>query len=117
MKIGTDFSKNNALLQQIKICKQSGPSEHDLRLLRSWLGRAKGNACSLRGPGSDVWEVSEGRLRDTESDFLVLSSKHSKKDRFENWVGTTLLRIYHRLIGKRFKACPSSHAPCAILTG
>ena len=95
--------KNNALLQQIEICKQEGPSEHDLSFLRSWLSRTKGNSCSLRGPGSDVWNVSEGRLRDTENDFLVLSSRHSKRDRFERWTGDTFLRVYHRFIGQRFK--------------
>ena len=95
--------KNNALLQQIEICKQDGPSEHDLRILRNWLQRPKGNQSSLRGPGCDVWEASEGRLRDSENDFLVLSPKHRKRDRFERWAGDTFLRVYHRLIGRRFK--------------
>ena len=109
-------SKYNALLQQIKICKQDGPSKHDLNLLQSWLGRAKGNDHSLRGPGSDVWKVGEGRLRDTESDFLVLSSRHRNQDRFERWTGETLLRVYHRLIGRRFKVSRILHASYDVLT-
>lgn len=108
--------KNNALLQQIQICKQDGPSKHDLSLFRSWLGRATGNDYSLRGPGSDVWKVAEGRLRDTENDFLVLSPKHRNRDRFERWVGDTLLRVYHRLIGQRFSVSPIPHAFCEVLT-
>ena len=108
--------KNNALLQQIQICKQDGPSEHDLSFLRSWLSRTNGNSCSLRGPGSDVWNVSEGRLRDTENDFLVLSSRHSKRDRFERWAGDIFLRVYHRFIGQRFKVSRFLRPSCDVLT-
>lgn len=108
--------KDNALLQQIEICKQDGPTHHDLSLFRSWLIRARGNDCSLRGPGSDVWKVGERRLRDTENDFLILSSKHGNRDRFERWAGDTLLRVYHRLIGRRFKVSRVSNYSYEILT-
>ena len=108
--------KNNALLQQIKICKQDGPSEHDLSILRSWLDCPKGNNCSLRGPGWDVWKAREGQLRDTENDFLVLSSKHSNRDRFERWTGDTLLQVYHRHIGRRFKVSRTFYACYDMLT-
>ena len=110
------FSKDTALLQQIEICKQDGPSKHDLSFFRRWLIRANGNACSLRGPGSDVWEVSEGRPGDVENDFLVLSAKHSNRDRFERWIGDTLLRVYHRIIGQRFKVGHIFHTACDVLT-
>ena len=57
--------------------------------------------------------MGEGQLRDTENDFLVLSSRHSNRDRFERWTGDTLLRAYHRLIGQRLKVSrildPSYH--------
>ena len=112
----TEISKNNALLQHIEISKQEGPSKHDLALLRSWLGRSSGNGSSLRGPGSDVWKLGEGRLKDTENDLLVLSSKHSTRDRFECWVGDTLLRVYHRFVGRRFKVSYASPASYDLLT-
>ncbi|KAM0803918.1 hypothetical protein BDR22DRAFT_886215 [Usnea florida] len=102
-KLLADVPKNNALLQHIEISKLDGPSKHDLSLLRNWLGRATGNDCSLRGPGSDVWKVGEGRFRNTENDFLVLSSKHCNRDLFERWIGDTLLRVYHRFVGERLK--------------
>jgi hypothetical protein len=90
-------------MQQIEICKQDGPTKHDFRLLQSWLASPEGNESSLRGPGWNVWEKREGRLRDTENDYLVMSSKHRNRDRFERWAGDTLLGLYHRLIGQRFK--------------
>lgn len=92
-------------MQQIEICKQGGPSEHDLSLFRSWLTSSKGNQSSLRGPGWDTWEKSEGRFRDTENDYVVLSSIHQSRDRFERWTGDTLLGIYHRLVGRRTRVC------------
>ena len=91
------------MLQQLEICKHGGPSKHDLDLLRTWLVSAEGNGSSLRGPGWDIWEKAQGRLRDSETDYLVLSSKHRNKDRFERWVGDTLLGVYHRLIGRHLK--------------
>lgn len=103
LKTLTDISTNHALVQQIEICKYGGPSQHDLSLLRSWLTSPEGNDLSLRGWGCDVWEEHEGRLRDTENDFVVLSSKHRSRDRFERWAGDTLLGIYHRLLGRHFK--------------
>ena len=110
------YPKYHALLQQIEICKQSGPSEHDVSFLRSWLNRIGGNSSSLRGPGSDVWEVSEGRLRDTENDYLVLSPKHRNRDRFERWAGDTFLRVYHRFIGRHFKVSRRIHGSYDVLT-
>ena len=99
----TDDRTNHALLQQIEICKHGGPSKHDLDLLRTWLISAEGNASSLRGPGWDIWEKPQEQLRNSETDYLVLSTKHRNKDRFERWVGDNLLGVYHRLIGRRFK--------------
>ena len=63
-----------------------------------------------------MWEASEGRLRDTENDFLVLSSKHRNRDRFERWAGDTFLRVYHRLIGRRFKVSRSLYGCYDALT-
>ena len=110
------FSKDNALLQQIEICKQDGPSKHNLGFLRSWLDSVKGNDCSLRGPGSNVWDVGEAPLRDTENDFLVLSLKHSNRDRFERWMGETLLQFYHRFIGRRRRVSHMFHTVDDVLT-
>ena len=62
-----------------------------------------------------MWEASEGRLRDTENDFLVLSSKHRKRDRFERWVGDRFLRVYHRLIGWRSKVSRSFYGGYDVL--
>ena len=90
-------------MQQIEICKQDGPSKHDLGLLRGWLVSPEGNDSSLRGPGWDAWEKDEGRLRDTEHDYVALSSKHKSRDRFERWTGDALIGFYHRLIGRRFR--------------
>ncbi len=89
-------------MQQIEICKHDGPSNHDLRSLRGWLNSPEGNNSALRGSGCDTWET-DGRLdRDTEKDFVVLSSKHRQRDRFERWAGDTLLGVFHRLVGKHF---------------
>ena len=110
------YLKYNALLQQIEICKQDGPSKHDLSFFRSWLHRAKGNDCSLRGPGWDVWEVSEGGLRNAENDFLAVSSIHSRRDRFERWIGDTVLLVYHRLVGQYFKVSRNIYASGDELT-
>ena len=104
-----------ALLQQIEISKQDRPSKHDLSLLRSWLDLGEGNDCSLRGPGSDVW-AGDGRTRETETDFLVLSSKHRNRDRFERWTGDTLLGIYHHLISRCSKVSRPSCIRCNVLT-
>ena len=41
-------------MQQIEICKQQGPSAHDMKLLQGWLKSAGGNRCALRGPGWDA---------------------------------------------------------------
>ena len=110
------FPPNRALLQQIEICKQDGPSRHDLRLLRGWLVSADGNDCSLEGPGWDAWIGDEGSSgdQDSENDYVVLSSKHGNRDRFERWAGDSLLGLYHRLVGRHFKVrsqC-SSHSVC-----
>ncbi|KAK0509175.1 hypothetical protein JMJ35_008546 [Cladonia borealis] len=94
---------NSALMQQIEISKQQGPSAHDMKLLREWLKSSDGNNSALRGYGWDAWEVQNRRDRNTEVDFLVLSSKHRQRDRFERWTGDKLLSIFHRLLGKRFK--------------
>ena len=93
---------NQALVQQIKICKQDSPSKRDLNILKDWLVSAQGNESSLRGPGWDAWEKGKGGLWDTENDYVVMSSKHMRRDRFERWFGDTLLGLYHRLIGRRF---------------
>ena len=60
--------------------------------------------------------MSEGRLRDTENDFLVLSSKHSKRDRFERWAGDIFLRVYHRFIGQRFRVSRALRPSREVLT-
>ena len=93
-------------MQQIELSKQSGPSQHDLCLLRDWLNGTngvEGNQASLRGSGCQAWKPGAGGLIDTENDYVVLSSKHKNRDRFERWAGDTLLGIYHRLIGCHFK--------------
>ncbi len=101
----TKSTINSALMQQIEICKQQGPSAHDMKLLQDWLKSADGNKSALRGCGWNAWEVQNRCGRNTEVDFLVLSSKHRERDRFERWAGDKLLSIFHRLIGKRFKVC------------
>ena len=90
-------------MQQVDICRQSGPTKHDLNVLQKWLISPEGNNSALEGEGWDAWEEQEGRLRDTEYDYIVLSSNHRNRDRFEHWAGDTLLRFYHRLIGRRLK--------------
>ena len=87
-------------MQQIEICKQQGPSAHDLKLLRKWLKSADGNGSALRGSGWNAWEAQNNM----ELDFLVLSG-HGERDRFERWVGDKLLSILHRLRRQRFKVC------------
>jgi len=68
---------DTALLQQIELNKQAGPSRHDLQLLREWLISSKGNNGDLRGPGFDIWkegdEKEEGRKKE---DFIVLNARH-----------------------------------------
>ena len=94
--------EDHALMQQIELSKQDGPSKHDLRLLQDWLVSAAGNASSLRGQGWDTWELGQG-LEQIEKDYIVLSSKHQKRDRFVRWTGDTLLGLYHRHIGRHIK--------------
>ena len=89
-------------MQQIEIWKQDGPSNHDLKLLREWLTSADGNESSLRGPGWNTWEKGQ-ELRNAKNEYVVLSSKHQNRDRFERWTGDTLLGLYHRVIGRRLK--------------
>ena len=96
------YREDHALMQQIELSKQDGPSKHDLRLLQDWLVSAAGNGSSLRGQGWDTWDIGQG-LRDTEKDYIVLSSNHQKRDRFVRWTGDTLLGLYHRFIGRHIK--------------
>ncbi|KAL8827199.1 MAG: hypothetical protein Q9191_003333 [Dirinaria sp. TL-2023a] len=58
------------LVQQIKICKQDGPSKHDLNILQDWLVSAEGNESSLRGPGWDAWEKEQRGLWDIGNDYV-----------------------------------------------
>ncbi|SLM40034.1 hypothetical protein LPUS_10725 [Lasallia pustulata] len=96
---------NGALLQQIELCRQSGPSQYDLRLLRLWLISSKGNNCGLAGPGWDVWE--EDKNHDVESkkraDLVVLSAKHKGQDYLLRWMGEKAFGLLYRLLGKRMK--------------
>ena len=111
----TNVAKDNALLQQIELCKQSGPSEHDLGQLRLWLHKERGNNSALRGPGSRIWETEGNPDIDAENDFVVLSSKHRDRDHFERWTGDTFLGKYHRFIAKHFVVCPATHTFVLIM--
>ena len=90
-------------MQQIELCKQDGPSKHDLGLLRYWLASKKGNFSDLKGPGAFAWGTTEDQSVDAENDFVALSAEHKSRDRFERWAGETLLGVYHRLVVRRFK--------------
>ena len=107
MKQVADTRKDQALMQQISLCKQDGPCKSDLHSLRVWLGSTTGNDHSLGGPGDEVWTLYDGEKRSKyEDDFMVLSSRHVEIDRFERWIGDTLLDIYHHCVAKRFvKVC------------
>ena len=95
--------KDRALLEQVELCKQENASKHDFKLLLHWLASSRGNRSCLRGPGCDVWNTNHGEDTNAHNDFLVLSSKHGNRDRFERWAGDTFLSLYHRLLGQRLK--------------
>lgn len=90
-------------MQQIEICKQDGPGEHDLGLLRRWLCSDEGNGSSLEGPGWNAWDAVPGNDQNRDRDFVVLSSKHRHRDWFERWIGDSLLKTYHRFFGRHHK--------------
>ncbi len=103
--------KDQALLQQIEISKQDGPTERDLRVLRNWLITADGNDSALVGPGAAAWHIRDEQSFHCENDFVVFSAAHRYRDRFERWTGDTVLGKYHRFIARHFKVCPLECVP------
>ncbi len=95
--------EDQALLQQIELCKQDGPSKHDMSLLRDWLIKDEGNDGALNGPGCCAWSISEDQGFHSRNDFVVLSSTHKNRDRFERWTGDTVLGVYHRFVARHFR--------------
>ncbi len=98
---------DTALLQQIELNKQAGPSRHDLQLLREWLISSKGNNGDLRGPGFDIWkeegdEKEEGRKKE---DFMVLNARHEGRDGLLRWVGERGFGVLYRVFGCLIRVC------------
>lgn len=99
-----------ALSHQIELCKQTGPSEYDLRQLRHWLISSKGNNSDLEGSGWNVWEKQVNRDEESKmrADLVVLSAKHDGQDHLLKGMGERAFRLLDRLLGKRVKVMQSN---------
>ena len=93
----------------IEICKQAGPSQYDLQLLRHWLVSSKGNNSDLEGPGWDIWEEQDNCDAESKkrADLVVLLAKHNGQDHLLKWMGERAFKLFYRLGGRRTKVLHS----------
>lgn len=89
---------NEAILKQARLTRLDGPSQYELRFLRTWLERPRMGNFPLLGLDRKTWD------EDHEGDLLALRAR-SRSDLFSSWVAETLVPTFHRFIGERFKVC------------
>lgn len=89
---------NDAVLKQARLARLDGPSRYELHFLRRWLKRPRMGNFPLLGLDRKTWDEHH------EHDLLALRAR-SRSDLFSSWVAETLVPIFHRFIGERFKVC------------
>ncbi|KAH0565076.1 hypothetical protein GP486_001533 [Trichoglossum hirsutum] len=85
---------NEALLQNMEICRMEPPGERDLNTLRGWLEMPECGNRFLRGNEARIFHAP---------DLVALSTHENHKDAFTRWVCHTGVPWFHRLVGHFFK--------------
>jgi hypothetical protein len=89
---------NDAVLKQARLAQLDGPSRHELRFLRAWMERPRMGNFPLLGLDRRTWDEEH------EDDLLALRAQ-PVSGVFSTWVVETLVPIFHRFVGERFKVC------------
>lgn len=89
---------NDAVLKQARLARLDSPSQYELRFLRTWLARPRMGNFPLLGLDRKTWN------KEYEDDLLALRAQ-LRGDAFSSWFTETLVPIFHRYIGAKFKVC------------
>ncbi|ROV95952.1 hypothetical protein VMCG_07984 [Cytospora schulzeri] len=88
---------NDAVLKQAQLSRLDRPSRNELKFLRSWLQRPLMGNFPLLGLDRKTWDPQY------EKDLLAMRANPAS-DYFSDWVSDTVVPLFHRLIGEKFKA-------------
>ncbi|KAH8751521.1 hypothetical protein BGZ57DRAFT_973954 [Hyaloscypha finlandica] len=110
LKIRKKLGKyNNSLLKQASIAGLGNPSHVDLDFLRSWLERPSMGYFPIRGQDQAAWDPRD------EDDLIAIKARTSP-DPFSKWFTDSLVRVYHRFLGEKFKKQSSPSLGDGIFT-
>lgn len=87
---------NDAVLKQARLARLDGPSRYELGFLRTWMERPRMGNFPLLGLDRKMWDA------ENEEDLVTLRER-TRSDVFSSWVAETLVPMFHRFIGERFK--------------
>jgi hypothetical protein len=89
---------NDACLRQARLARLDGPSRQDLQFLRAWMERPRMGNFPLLGLDRRTWDEEH------EDDLLAIRARPAAGV-FSAWVLETLVPLFHRFVGERFKVC------------
>ncbi|KAI1448152.1 hypothetical protein F5Y02DRAFT_377510 [Annulohypoxylon stygium] len=92
---------NEALLQQVRISKLDEPNPTDLEFLRSWFERPSMGCFPIRGLDYKAWEQT------FENDLVAIKPR-VLPDPFSKWITDTLIPLYHRIFGVKFRTADAT---------
>lgn len=95
---------NDAVLKQARLARLDKPSRHELRFLRTWMERPRMGNFPLLGMDRRTWDEEH------EDDLMALRARPASGV-FSSWVAETVVPIFHRFIGERFKVCGDTSVP------
>ncbi|KAF4626805.1 hypothetical protein G7Y89_g11347 [Cudoniella acicularis] len=87
---------NECFAQVALMSAQEEPNPYDLRFLRSWLERPKMGNFPILGPDQHVW------AEENERDLAAIRRRRGD-DIFTRWFIDTVVPLFHKKIGQRFK--------------